>query len=228
MVSNDGTFFEIVFVVDSRQNTEHDVTQPDRRASQDTLTIESTESEEAMPPRTISKILSKFKIKGQPKLVRTLTSAVTTAWGVNWDEEYIARDLMQNFFDANREELDQVIVREDGSDVLISAPSPFHLERLFYLGSEKGDDDVGHYGEGFKVAAACLLRDHAVTPIALSGHDVAVLRISERTVADTQMCPIEYDFHHLDEEVPGTLLILPGCSRKLIEALNSLKLVAWK
>ena len=36
------------------------------------------------------------------------------------------------------------------------------LDRLFFLGSEKGADDLGQYGEGFKAAAICLLRDHGV------------------------------------------------------------------
>lgn len=72
---------------------------------------------------------------------------------VDWNEEFIARDLMQNFFDANRERLDQVCVDAVGATVSVTAPASFALERLFYLGSEKGDDDVGQYGEGFKVAA---------------------------------------------------------------------------
>jgi len=174
-----------------------------------------------MAGRTLEQILTRSGITGKLAHARTLTSAVTTAWGVNWDEEYIARDLMQNFFDANRDQLDQVLVQNIGPDVVISAPASVHLERLFYLGSEKGEDDVGQYGEGFKVAAACLLRDHGVTPIALSGNDVAVLQISERTVADTQMCPIEYDFYRNDHVVPGTVLVLPGCSRKLIQAMKA-------
>jgi len=29
-------------------------------------------------------------------------SSVTTAWGVDWDDFMIARDLMQNFFDAKQ------------------------------------------------------------------------------------------------------------------------------
>ena len=61
-----------------------------------------------------------------------------------------------------------------------TAPTPFNLERLFYLGSEKGSDDVGQYGEGFKVAATCLLREHAVTPIVASGREVVCLRVAEQ------------------------------------------------
>ena len=71
------------------------------------------------------------------------TSSVTTSWGVNWDENYIARDLMQNFFDANRECLGDVRLQVHGNTVEITAPAEFELARLFYLGSEKGGDDVG-------------------------------------------------------------------------------------
>src|SRR5206468_4582700 len=117
--------------------------------------------------------------------MRTLTSSVTTAWGVNWDQLYIARDIMQNFFDGNRDRLSEVSVRVDGGDVCIVAPSPFNLERLFFLGSEKGPDDVGQYGEGFKVAATCLLRDHRVELFAASGKDFLRLRIAENAVRDT-------------------------------------------
>ena len=81
---------------------------------------------------------------------RTLVSSVTTAWGVDWDERLIARDLMQNFFDANRAALREVRVTVDGANVRVSAPAAFNLEQLFYLGSEKGEDDIGQYGEGFK------------------------------------------------------------------------------
>ena len=151
--------------------------------------------------------------------VKTLTSAVTTAWGVNWDEVYIARDLMQNFFDANRGRLKDVQVAVKGQEVHVSAPAALNLHRLFYLGSEKGEDDVGQYGEGFKVAATCLLRDHSVTVIACSGRDVLHLRVAGQAVADTKLYPVEYDFYRGEENCAGTRLVLAGCSRKLAKAM---------
>jgi len=157
---------------------------------------------------------------GHLKFVKTLTSAVTTAWGVNWDEEFIARDLMQNFFDANRDRLNQVRVAVARAMVSVTAPAVVELERLFYLGSEKGNDDVGQYGEGFKVAATCLLRDHAVTPIVASGKDIAVLRLANQTVGNTALRPVEYDFYRSDREIPGTRLLLRGCGSKLSRAMQ--------
>ena len=39
--------------------------------------------------------------------------------GVHWNEDNIARDLMQNFYDANRGNLSEVKVKVQGSDVAI-------------------------------------------------------------------------------------------------------------
>jgi len=150
----------------------------------------------------------------------TETSSVTTAWGVEWDEAYIARDIMQNFFDANRERLSEVRVEESGGAVRIWGPEAFNLERLFFLGSEKGDDDIGHYGEGFKVAATCLLRDHDVTPLAWSGNQVLAMRIADETVADTRLRPLIYDFFASEASMEGTMLLLPGCSKKMAGELK--------
>lgn len=66
---------------------------------------------------------------------RTEISSVTTEWGVKWDEELIARDITQNFYDANRTRIADVGIEIDGHDVTISAPTSFDLERLLYLGS---------------------------------------------------------------------------------------------
>lgn len=172
-----------------------------------------------MKNQNVQDVLSRIGIPGVIQHARTLTSSVTTAWGVDWSETYIARDLMQNFFDANRERLDEIQVQTNGADAVIKAPTPFNLERLFYLGSEKEDDDIGQYGEGFKVAATCLLRDHSVQPIAVSGRNVLALRVSDNAVADTRLYPVQYDFYQCDHATEGTLLLLTGCSKKLLKAL---------
>jgi hypothetical protein len=149
------------------------------------------------------------------------TSSVTTSWGVNWDEEFIARDLLQNFFDANRDRLPEVKVTVESSTVTVFGPAPMELERLFYLGSEKGDDDIGKYGEGFKVAAVCLLRDHDIHPIVVSRDDVLCIRMDPEQVAGTALRPLVYDFFTAAAPLQGTRLILRGCSQKLVRALEA-------
>ena len=47
--------------------------------------------------------------------VNSTTSSVTLSWGVEWSPDYIARDIIQNFRDANHTEIDAIncaIVRE--------------------------------------------------------------------------------------------------------------------
>jgi hypothetical protein len=151
---------------------------------------------------------------------KTLTSAVTTAWGVHWNEDNIARDLMQNFYDANRDNLSEVKVKVQGSDVAISGPSAFNLDRLFYLGSEKGADEAGEYGEGFKAAVLNLLRDHQVEVVAVSAYRCVRIHLSEETVEDTQLQPMVYDFYYLPKDFAGSVLLLRGCSIELTKALE--------
>jgi hypothetical protein len=148
------------------------------------------------------------------------TSSVTTSWGVDWSEIYIARDLMQNFFDANRDQLAKVQVLVEGTKVTISGPAQFELARLFYLGSEKGDGDIGQYGEGFKAAAVCLLRDHGIEPIAISGDQIVYLRVNSEKISGTQLQPVVYDFFLSSDFCEGARLILRGCSKNLIQALR--------
>ena len=147
-------------------------------------------------------------------------SNVTTAWGVNWNEEMIARDLLQNFFDANRADLGQVRVTVRGNHVTVSGPATFALERLYYLGSEKGQDDIGQYGEGFKAAAMCLLRDHHVTPIVVSGNRMVRITVSETPVPGTNLQCLVYHFFTLDAPYPGTILLLPESNPYLIKAMQ--------
>ena len=164
------------------------------------------------------KKLEELKIGGNLDYQETLTSAVTTAWGVEWDEELIARDIMQNFFDANRGRLSDVDINVKGSQVTITAPTQFNLMRLFYLGSEKSGNDIGQYGEGFKAAVMCLMRDYRVEPVAISQNKIACMRISEDTVSGTELRPIVYDFFNNSHSYEGTQLILQGCSKKMREA----------
>lgn len=150
----------------------------------------------------------------------TLLSQVTTQWGVHWDSWHIARDLLQNFYDANKDNVSDIAITQQGKTVCVAAPVPFDLKHLFFIGSYKGADDVGQYGEGFKVAAVCLLRGHGIAPIAQSGQDVLRIRIAGERDEGTQLQPLAYDFFSGAEKVAGSRLILEGCSDELAKALR--------
>lgn len=151
---------------------------------------------------------------------RAVPSSVTTAWGVKWDEELVARDLMQNFRDANKNEIDAISVRKKGNDVVLHGPTEFNLVRLYYLGSEKGEGDIGAYGEGFKAASVALLRDFKVIPIMVSGQSVMRLSVSAETIEDTNLRPIVYESFTHDGKVSGSYLLVLGCAKPLADALE--------
>ena len=171
-------------------------------------------------PTSFEQVMRSHLPQARFKWVRTLESAVTTAWGVRWNEMQIARDILQNFYDANREHLDAVKVSTSERDARITAPVPFDLEHLFYLGSEKTGDDIGQYGEGFKAAATCLLRDHGVTPIGVSGSTVVHVRLASKPIGKKRLQPLVYDFYTVSPAYRGSLLLLPWCSPTLSRELE--------
>jgi hypothetical protein len=151
---------------------------------------------------------------------KTVVSSVTTSWGVEWDEELVARDLMQNFFDANRDQVSEIKVTTAGGTVTVSAPSYYDLERLYFLGSEKGPDDVGQYGEGFKAAATCVLRSGTAFLAAASGRKVLRIRVDNQPAGGTHLYPLVYDFFTSPQQIPGNRLIIGGATARLARAME--------
>ena len=77
----------------------------------------------------------------EAKYLKTVESSVTTSWGVNWDHDYIARDILQNFRDANLKEIDKIDIKVHDDQILVSAKNSFDIRKLFYMGSNKSGDD---------------------------------------------------------------------------------------
>jgi hypothetical protein len=141
---------------------------------------------------------------------RTVPSSVTLNWKVEWSPMEIARDLWQNFRDANQDDLDAIQTTVGSAGAWISAPAMFELERLYYLGSEKGEGDVGQYGEGFKAACVSIIRGYQRFPIAISGRDFVRISVGP-AVAGTQMIPLVYEWGTIEPAYPGHLLVIPDC-----------------
>jgi hypothetical protein len=149
------------------------------------------------------------------------TSAVTTSWGVRWDEENIARDLLQNFFDANRDRLDAVTIDAATAVVRVGGPTDHDLAQLFFLGSEKdAESSIGQYGEGFKAAAMCLVRDFGIRPVARSRDRLVCIRLAEEPVAETRLHPLVYDWFTAATPLAGTELVLTPAPVRLRKAIR--------
>jgi hypothetical protein len=109
-------------------------------------------------------------------------------YGVNWDLEKVSRDSVQNFFDANGQTLDGVDIQtaiEEKADsktgyqikvgkVRIQAPQDYDWRELIHFGGTTKQDSetsVGGFGEGLKIAAFVLLKDHGAKQVKAASRD---------------------------------------------------------
>ncbi len=86
---------------------------------------------------------------------------------VQWDNDKIARDIMQNFFDGHGQTLDGVRLHFEPTangtyKVRIEGQSTYTPDKAVFIGESSKRNDpnaAGNYGEGLKMAALKLLRD---------------------------------------------------------------------
>lgn len=104
---------------------------------------------------------------------------ILTTYDVKWDQEKTARDVWQNFFDANGHTLDgvtsSVIQNPDGSARFsINGTAEYDYQHLLHMGGSTKTGDVqsaGGFGEGAKVASLVLLRDFGASEVVYESKD---------------------------------------------------------
>ena len=96
----------------------------------------------------------------------------------NWSDEKIARDIIQNFYDGNGHNLDDVgiLIQKTPTGkykIKISGNGVFDHEKLIFLGgtTKKDPYDAGGFGEGAKVACACLISKGHTSKIRFASAD---------------------------------------------------------
>ena len=101
-----------------------------------------------------------------PKIPFTEYLHILETYAVKWDTEKVARDTLQNFFDANGYTLDGIKTSaeesEQGHKVTISGATGYDYRYLLHTGGTSKAEDAraaGGFGEGAKVAALICLRD---------------------------------------------------------------------
>ena len=120
------------------------------------------------------------------KFEKSISSSVTTSWGVNWDADFIARDILQNFRDSNLSEIEKVVVNTKNDRILVEGNNCFDLRKLFFVGSNKAgvETTVGEYGEGFKAAVVSMLKRGIQAPVSVSADTAVVIDVGEEVVED--------------------------------------------
>lgn len=95
---------------------------------------------------------------------------------VQWNNDKIARDVMQNFFDGHGQTLDGVKLNFEPTangkyKVRIEGKSTYTPDKAVYIGESSKRDDpkaAGNYGEGLKMAVLKLLKDSGTEDVRIA------------------------------------------------------------
>ena len=155
--------------------------------------------------------LSNHKEKKEFEIIDT---RITDHWGVDWTPMEIVRDFLQNFYDANP--INDITIKIAQRTVTVSAPSEFDYKSLIYLGSDKGNSDIGQYGEGFKAATVNAMRNHGcIVQVRIKNLIMEFFFKDEKigeTIKKVIMCKMT-----TTSKIIGTKLILKNCSQDIID-----------
>jgi len=159
------------------------------------------------------------------KHLYTKESSVTLNWGVEWDEQMIARDFLQNFRDANKDAIPNIKIEENkqSEGIRIIGQNVFNLDNLYYLGSLKGDEDIGQYGEGFKAACVSLFKLCPEAEVTCSSGNKAVTITMDEV---SELKPLIYDFYKISDTKKSELH-LNNLSKELIKELKKGMNLFW-
>jgi len=151
--------------------------------------------------------------------VNSTTSSVTLSWGVEWSPDYIARDIIQNFRDANHTEIDSINVKTKNDQIVVSAKSTFDLRKLLFLGSNKAGDDetIGQFGEGAKAAYVSMIKMGVHDPINISGDQAVVISVGPEVIED--MRPLVYHWFKIPKQ-QQTLFVVNTYNKELKKAFD--------
>ena len=142
---------------------------------------------------------------------------ILLSYPVYWSEYKVLRDFVQNFYDAKGSGKwwrDFSYAYDDGKLVMELNNSTFSYEWLLHIGasSKTGRKGVaGYFGEGFKIAALCAIRDWNWKVSMCSGNWSLTVIIEDILIDGLEKQGLAYEIAE-EEEKDGTILVLEGVS----------------
>ena len=175
--------------------------------------------------------MSKQIVKQKPSCIKL---GIALDYPVKWNFQRIIRDFVQNFYDAagSKEFENSVdyVVAEDDETLTLSIDSvgnDFGYEWLVYIGGSTktgvNGKYVGEYGEGFKLAVLCTLRDYGYDITMESREWMIKPYIYTETVDGVKNKMLGYKKYVRDND-GHTRLVISGINRKYSSVLSEGKL----
>lgn len=152
-----------------------------------------------------------------------------TTYPVKWNMYKILRDFIQNFYDsvANTEFNKRFSYEyHNGNLILKCSEVSFNYEWLLHIGASsktnsEEKDFAGYFGEGFKVAALCAMRDYNLS-IKTSSSNWSINVIESEVAIDGNINKsLAYELETFEENSKDTILMLSNFKEDHLEIFYS-------
>ncbi|MBF0134595.1 MAG: hypothetical protein HQL75_18665 [Magnetococcales bacterium] len=124
------------------------------------------------------------------------------SYPVKWSKYKVLRDFLQNFYDAigHKNWADRFHWRWERNCLILEASEvAFSYEWLLHIGAStkrtSGDRFAGYFGEGFKIASLCALRDHGWQIQMASQNWILEVTTTKLMVDQTELESLAYRMH---------------------------------
>lgn len=160
-------------------------------------------------------------VKSQPTNI-----SESYADSVQWNNDKIARDVLQNFFDGHGQTLDGVKLHFEPTGtgkykVRIEGKSTYTPDKAVYIGESTKRNDAkaaGNYGEGLKMATLKLLKDGGAQDVKIASDNWKVTySLDKGNLSDKRVLAYSLD---KTEKFNGNYIEFETTDRKLLESLR--------
>jgi len=132
---------------------------------------------------------------------------IVTTYPVRWTKYKVFRDFIQNFYDSVGYLQWEKRFHYAYSDKVLSMwveDIHFSYEWLMHIGASTKTSDsfanAGYFGEGFKIASLCAIRDYGWTLIMSSGNWELSVISQEQRIDDRKVSMLAYDIKEREEQ----------------------------
>ena len=171
----------------------------------------------------VSKMTSKDFV---PVYKQPTTISIGYADALNWDNDKVARDILQNFFDGHGQTLDGVrfefVPLGNGKfRVRISGDSTYTVDKALFMGESTKRNDArsaGNYGEGLKMAVLKLLKSGGADSVRVGSDNWKLTyELANTDLTDKQI--LSYSIDKV-EKLDGNFLEFETTDRDLLVKLR--------
>ena len=165
--------------------------------------------------------------------MKTVPLNIMTSYQVKWSKQQVLRDIVQNFYDdigaKHFSRIFKTKYNPKNHTVTISIESKgFNYEWLIHMGASTKQDKpgkfAGHFGEGFKIAALCALRDHN-WKIKMRSRDWFIEVVIQSTLVDNKpLQQLAYNVREDQTVSDKTVLSIQSFSKKDADLLQDVVL----